>query len=263
MVTTARAIDPARLTYTDGSNSAVGVGATGSVVSGELVSREGLVRRVAIKLMSVSDECVSTKHAMAQHAAPFGVARLIGTCVKGEHLCLVMHRYERSLADLIDDLAPMDEGAVRAVGRALCTTLAALHDAGIVVCDFNPANVLLDELHAPFIFDFRAAVLCESERQPTSRGNVQYMAPEAFNTRPLRASDVWSLACTLLEMHTGLAPWDAMCANHAIVAVGICGRAPEVPSTMPACDVIRRCFALNPVDRPTVAELAAAMVVDK
>jgi serine/threonine protein kinase len=170
-----------------------------------------------------------------------------------------MHRYERSLADLVDDLGPMDEDAVRAVGRALCTTLSALHDAGIVVCDLNPANVLIDELNAPFIFDFRAAVLRESERHPASRGDVQYMAPEAFNTLPLRASDVWSLACTLLEMHTGLAPWDSVCANHVIVAVGICGRAPEVPSTMPACDVIRRCFASNPVDRPSLAELAAAL----
>ena len=142
----------------------------------------------------------------------------------------------------------------------MCTTLAVLHGAGIVVCDVKPANVLLDELTAPVISDFGAAVrVGESERHPSLRGTVRYMAPEAFKTRPLSESDVWSLACTLVEMHTGRAPWAGMCANQVIVAVLFCGRAPDVPNSMPACDVIRRCFASNPVDRPTAAELAAAM----
>lgn len=55
------------LAFVDGSNSILGVGATGSVVAGELVSR-GRVRRVAVKLI-VDDAGESTKHAMATLAS--------------------------------------------------------------------------------------------------------------------------------------------------------------------------------------------------
>lgn len=258
MATTARAVDPARLTFVDGSNSILGVGATGSVVAGELVSR-GRVRRVAVKLI-VDDAGESTKHAMAQRAASSGVCRLIGTCVKGHHTCLVMHRYERSLYDLVDDEWPMDEQTVRKIGGSLCATLTALHGAGIVVCDIKPQNVLLDELGVPVFADFGAAVvLGGNARHEKMRGTVRYMAPETFQMRALPESDIWSLACTLVEMHTGRAPWDGMCAQQINVAVLFCGRAPAVPDTMPACDVIRRCFSFDPRDRPTAAELAAAM----
>ena len=258
MATTARAVDPARLTFVDGSSSILGVGATGSVVAGELVSR-GRVRRVAVKLI-VDDAGESTNHAMAQRVASSGVCRLIGICVKGHHTCLVMHRYERSLYDLVDDEGPIDEPTVRKMGGALCATLAALHGAGLVVCDIKPANILLDELNAPVFADFGAAVvLGGNARHARMRGTVRYMAPETFQMRALPESDVWSLACTLVEMHTGRAPWEGMCAQQINVAVLFCKRVPAVPATMPACDVVRRCFAFSPNDRPTAAELAAAM----
>jgi serine/threonine-protein kinase len=230
-------------------------------VSGELATRRG-VRRVAVKMMRPGDASVaeSRAHAMAQRAAARGVCRLLGTCEKAGYTCIVMRRYERSLADALVDDGPMHQRRTRVVGHAICATLAALHGAGIVVCDLKPANVLLDAHDAPVLADFGVAEVPAEPAVRTLKGTLRYMAPETFEMRVGPESDVWAAACVLLEMHTGRAPWDGLGAHQIMAAVHVGGCTPVVPATMPARDVIRRCFAFAPSDRPTAAALARALL---
>ena len=69
------------------------------------------------------------------------MCRLLGTCEKSNRLCLVMQRYERSLADFIKS-GPLSEATIRSIGHALCRTLEQLHRAGVVVLDIKSQNVL-------------------------------------------------------------------------------------------------------------------------
>ena len=114
-----------------------------------------------------------------------GVCRLLGTCEKGNRLCLVMKRYERSLADLIKS-GPLSAATIRSISHTLCRTLAQLHRAGVVVQDIKPQNVLLDGYDSPVLADFGiASVVCRTTQiMPTSlKGTSNYMAPRPSSLR--------------------------------------------------------------------------------
>jgi hypothetical protein len=202
-------------------------------------------------------------HDVAQRSAD-RVCRLFGICDKDGRTCLVMKRYARNLADWLA-AGPLAGAAVRRVGTALCRTLAQLHDAGIVVQDIKPANVLLDEHDEPVFSDFGIASVVERTTQgvrPTSvKGTFNYMAPEAFEASQYgKEVDIWSMGCLLVEMAAGVAPWAHLQMQQIITAVLIRKQTPEVPDGLP--EAVGRCFAFDPHGRPTAAALAAALAAD-
>jgi len=58
--------------------------------------------------------------------------------------------------------------------------------------------------------------------------------------------------------YTGTAPWHGLQLQQIMKAVCIDRRAPEVPPEAPAADLLRRCLARAPGERPRAAELARA-----
>ena len=87
-----------------------------------------------------------------------GVCRLLGTCEKIHKLCLVMKRYECSLAQVIARGA-LGAAEVRRISHSLCNTLDQLHSSGVVVQDIKPQNILLDSYGAPVFADFGIATV--------------------------------------------------------------------------------------------------------
>lgn len=86
------------------------------------------------------------------------------------------------------------------------------------------------------------------------------MSPEALEPPLGVEADVWSMACLLVEMHTGQAPWGQMQMQQIVTAVLVRRRTPDVPDSMPAAETIKKCFAFAPRDRPTAGALAAALI---
>jgi len=223
---------------------------------------------VAVKLLpGLTSEVVRARfdkelkaHITAQHVSS-GVCRLIGTCEKDGTLYLVMKLYNGNLRDRIT--AGLDVGEARRVAHALSRTLEQLHAAGVIVKDIKPENVLMDEFGQPVLADFGISeVVTRTTRiMPTSvQGTFSYMAPELFESEGHGPEiDVWSLACVVVEMCTGVMPFAGM--QMAQIVRAVCDRrvVPDVPDHAPAAAVIRRCFAFEPAARPTVAELAAAL----
>ena len=96
------------------------------------------------------------------------------------------------------------------------------------------------------------------------RPPFNYMAPEALNDQAEGGigphTDVWALGCVIVEMLTGKMPWEGMPMQQIMMAVAVQFRVPTVPDGAPAADVLGRCFAKLPRDRPTAKELAEAFV---
>lgn len=262
------ALDPVDLTVSD---SVLGVGSFGTVLAGTLKTG-GREQRVAVKTISAATRAEQRKkfaaelraHIVAQQGAD-GVCRLLGTCEKSGVMYLVMRRYERSLADRLAASGPsvrLGDSEVRRIGHSLCITLEQLHGAGVIVSDIKPQNVLFDAYDRPVFADFGIAALVGRTTRivPTCvRGSFNYMAPEALEPPFGVEADVWSMACLLVEMHTGQAPWGQMQMQQIVTAVLVRRRTPDVPGTMPAAETIRKCFAFAPRDRPTAGALAAAL----
>jgi len=104
------------------------------------------------------------------------------------------------------------------------------------------------------------------------QGTYNYMAPEAFEPPLGIQADVWSMACTVLEMSTGQPPWPGLNMQQIVTAVLVRKRVPEVPDAVPGAPVLRRCtlcevwvpcmcrcFAFKAEDRATAAELGEGM----
>ena len=170
-----------------------------------------------------------------------GVCVLHGTCEKDHRLCIVMKRYERSLADQIAS-GPLDVSAVRRYGHSLFRTLRQLHEMNppIIVQDIKPANILLDRHDELVLADFGIAEVVRTQTRivPSSiKGTFNYMSPEAFDPENLggigTAADVWSMACVIVEMLTGVMPWRALQMQQIMMAVGVRRQMPEVPEGVP------------------------------
>ena len=263
------ALDPARL---DLSSELLGEGSFGRVMGGTLDVGGSRKLSVAVKMLAplegkdgrqLFDRELKAHMLAARHCD--GICALFGTCEKDHKLCIVMKRYERSLAAAIAK-GPMDAATVRRRGFSLCRTLRQLHDCHIVVQDLKPENILMDSHDEVVIADFGVADVIQNATRimpSTVRGTFNYMSPEAFDPESFGGvgsrSDVWAVACVITEMLTGVRPWAGLPMQQIMTAVVVRGRVPDVPENAPAAAVLRRCFARTPSDRPSAAELADAL----
>ncbi|KAK3620718.1 hypothetical protein LTR56_023235 [Elasticomyces elasticus] len=104
-----------------------------------------------------------------------------------------------------------------------------LHSSGVVHADLKPANIMLDisehySLPRPVVraryIDFSASFRLNSDDSTLNSGGTwDYMAPEQLRiskefSTPTFASDVWSLAVTLLSLIVGGSPYAAACGEN-------------------------------------------------
>lgn len=262
------ALVPARLSLTP---TLLGEGSFGRVVAGRLNTGVGRPPApVAVKTITgvgdarrrFDEELRAHMHA-AQHCD--GVCVLHGTCEKNGQLCIVMKCYERSLDAALAE-APghaLDAPTAQRYAHSLFRTLRQLHECPrpLIVQDIKPQNILIDAHGEVVLADFGVAqvVRTQTRVRPSSvRGTFNYMSPEAFDpeahggTGP--PADVWSLACVLVEMLSGRAPWAGMPMQQIITAVVVRRRVPDVPEDAPAAELLRRCFSFDAAARPTAAD---------
>jgi len=135
--------------------------------------------------------------------------------------------------------------------------------------DIKPQNILLDAFDQPVFADFGIAFIWETTVHwgTSIKGTWNYMAPEAFDPRAFAEgigthTDIWALACVIIEMHTGRRPWPGMQMQQISRAVCDLERTPSVPEDAGAAPELRRCFEYRPTRRPTAEELAQAFALN-
>ncbi|KAI0307892.1 kinase-like domain-containing protein [Multifurca ochricompacta] len=159
-----------------------------------------------------------------------------------------------------------DENVTKYFSEQILSGLEYLHLKGILHRDLKADNILVEKTGICKISDFgiskRTDDIDEQNVLTAMQGTVFWMAPEVVNTgkRGYNAKvDIWSVGCVVLEMWAGERPWRKEEAMAVIVKLYSSKQAPPVPSGITlspkADDFRRKCFAINPDERPSAAEL--------
>ncbi|MFJ4525627.1 serine/threonine-protein kinase [Streptomyces sp. NPDC088810] len=170
-----------------------------------------------------------------------------------------------ALADWVTAHGPLPPATLRVLAGELAAALAAVHACGLTHRDVKPSNVLLGRAR-PMLIDFGIARAADDSRHTGTGGVIGspgYLAPEqAVQGTVTEAGDVFSLGAVLVFAATGTGPFElpgeqpsAPLLLYRIVHED--ARLDGVPAGL--AQLVARCLAKNPQDRPRSAELAASL----
>lgn len=143
------------------------------------------------------------------------------------------------------------------MGIDVASALLYAHQHQVLHRDLKPSNVLRDPRGGYKLMDFGAVGLLESESQQTRSGEVAgtplYMSPEqAVGTPQTRASDVYGLGLLLYRSLYGTVPGESAENFFALLTSRVSTPIDVPPS--PLQDLIQRCLAIDPEQRPQSVE---------
>ncbi|WP_405716685.1 MULTISPECIES: protein kinase domain-containing protein [unclassified Streptomyces] len=162
-----------------------------------------------------------------------------------------------SLTEAVAAHGAWPEQPVLTLGTALAEALEAIHSAEVVHRDLKPSNVLLAD-DGPRVIDFGISVAADDTKLTltgTAVGTPGYMPPEQLVGRDVGpAGDVFALGAVLVYAVTGSGPFAGGAAHG--VAYRVVHEEPNL-SHVPVrlADVVARCLAKDPKQRPSVPEL--------
>ncbi|CAN0914318.1 Mitogen-activated protein kinase kinase kinase 20 [Linum grandiflorum] len=153
---------------------------------------------------------------------------------------------------------------VRVSAAAILEALSLVHSRGYIHCDVKPENILLFPLGEDpnvcelKLADFGLAMKTSPPVTGVRRGTVTHMAPEVlFDGKLSPAMDIWSFACTVIEMLTGEPPWNRCKLDEEVIEEMYRGGQPEIPDWLSeqGKDFLNQCFVRHPKYRLPAAQL--------
>ncbi len=166
-----------------------------------------------------------------------------------------------SLTRVVDELhGGLPEFSVWRLAEGLARALTAVHEAGVTHRDLKPSNVLIT-LDGPRVIDFgiaRATDVSVATRTGAAVGSPGYMSPEQIRgERSTEASDVFGLGAVLAYAVTGSGPFGGIDSAAHTLMHRVLAEPPTLDGlTGPLRDLVERCLAKDPAQRPTPAEIA-------
>eukprot|EP00057_Strongylocentrotus_purpuratus_P017590 XP_011672064.1 PREDICTED: uncharacterized protein LOC105442035 [Strongylocentrotus purpuratus] len=156
------------------------------------------------------------------------------------------------------------------LSKDLLSAVTFLHQSKILHLDIKPHNVIVEsKTKKPYLCDLglahiktRSIMSCPSLLP--ARGTIRYMPPECFtrkdgNMPASSACDVWSLACTLLEVFSGQCVWPTV-PNPAAVLCNTFAGADVMPASVKDLapnikKILKPCFQKEPSERPSAESM--------
>jgi serine/threonine protein kinase/pSer/pThr/pTyr-binding forkhead associated (FHA) protein len=152
--------------------------------------------------------------------------------------------------------------------RQILPGLDFAHARGVVHCDLKPANVRVRRDGRAFLLDLGIAKIREGSalggrsiqtQAGIAFGTLEYLAPELAHGRDAAApaADIYSLGVMLFECLAGRLPFlereplALVAAHERCAPPDLAGLAPGIPIAV--CDLVRRCMAKKPSQRPATA----------
>lgn len=239
----------------------IGIGAFGRVYTalnnetGELVAvkqvsfakDEALQGRVAEHIRALEAEVDVLKNLKHEN-----IVRYLGTERTGDALHIFLEYVPGgSIASLLTRFGAFPEAVIRVYTAQLLRGLEYLHARGIMHRDIKGANILIDKHGTVKLADFGASKKIEDlatvgSGSKSIRGTPYWMAPEVIKqTGHGRPADIWSLACTVIEMATGKPPWSTYTAPvAAMFQIASSKDPPPLPDNLSpeAKDFLLLCF---------------------
>jgi predicted Ser/Thr protein kinase len=166
-----------------------------------------------------------------------------------------------TLQKAIETSGPLSPAGVQSLASGLAEALMAIHASGVVHRDLKPSNIVLTD-NGPRVIDFGIARALE-EASLTATGMVigtpGYLSPEQITGTGIGpASDLFALGAVLVFAASGRGPFAT--GNPASMLHRIVNEHPHIPPLPgPLHDVVRRCLARDPVQRPTPLEILRAL----
>ncbi|CAI5438271.1 unnamed protein product [Caenorhabditis angaria] len=137
---------------------------------------------------------------------------------------LMEYMYSGSLKDYIEKNAPLHNELVKCYIKQIAEGLDFLHNKNIIHQDLKPANLLLKNTHEERLIkiaDFGSSKFDTLRTKSGQQGRTpKYTAPEVTNGKELagRRSDIWSFGVIVIEMFSGIYPWNIDGEHPFIVA---------------------------------------------
>ncbi|KII93880.1 hypothetical protein PLICRDRAFT_36100 [Plicaturopsis crispa FD-325 SS-3] len=170
-----------------------------------------------------------------------------------------------SVGSCLRKYGKFDEDVTKSFTSQILAGLEYLHSKGILHRDLKADNILVETSGVCKISDFGISKRTDDidrNGHTAMQGSVFWMAPEVISPQKKGYNakvDIWSVGCVILEMWAGERPWS----EEEAVAVMLKLYSDKLPPPVPndvvlspaALDFRNKCFATNPEDRPSAAEL--------
>ena len=168
-----------------------------------------------------------------------------GRCQLGglHYLYVVMDYAEQNLGQLLQH-RPLTEAEVREMLPLTLAALGFLHSKDLVQGQLKPSNILVIDNQLKLASD----TIRPADEATASIGSLSmYNPPEARDGSFSTSGDIWALGVTLCQALTQRPPSRS----------GERGEIVVLPTDFPVTfiDIVRRCLARNPAQRPSVADL--------
>ena len=165
----------------------------------------------------------------------------------------------QSLNELLKRRKRLHELEVQCYTTQIISALKYLHSHRIIHRDLKLGNLFLNEKMEIKLGDFGLATKLDfdGEKKRTICGTPNYIAPEVLEGKSGHSYevDIWSLGCTVIEMATGMPPWNKTnCANLVVLINKIHEQeVPEIPEKLSEkCKAfLRRCLVYDMELRPS------------
>ncbi|PRW61141.1 mitogen-activated kinase kinase kinase NPK1 isoform X1 [Chlorella sorokiniana] len=253
----------------------VGQGAFGSVCvamdndTGELIAvKQVHVPRGAANSKKVEENVRSLEEEvqLLQQFDHPNIVRYLGTEKTEDSLNIFLEYVPGgSIASLLAKFGSFKESVIKVYTKQILLGLEYLHSKGVMHRDIKGANILVDNTGLVKLADFGASKKLEdlvtvADGNKSVRGTPYWMAPEVITqTGHGRQADLWSVACTVLEMATGRPPWSTQYPSQVAAMFHIASSKgpPEIPQHLsPECkDFLYLCFNRDWKARPAASTL--------